>query len=562
MIEKIPTNIRLSIITIILSLASGLMAVSFMLLVNFIYSKTFLNFVAHSRTYFILASLAVVLLTSLIAGLLLNFFSPEAAGSGIPQVKAAYWKDMGQIDLRAGIIKYLAGAISIGGGTSLGREGPSVFLGSAIATNLSGLFGIPRRRRRGPNVVGASAGLAAAFNAPLASVTFVIEEILGDLNSRHLGSVILAAVFGAFTVHAIIGRQPAFQMPSVQNVSWNHYLLVPIVAAVAALVGVAFQRGTIWLRAKFRQQKFLPLWVRPMMGGLTTWIIGVSLFIVSGKLGVFGLGYQDLSAALKNDFLWKVAGLLVLGKLVATIVSYAAGGCGGIFAPTLFFGGMTGFSIAGLFSGWIALQPSDHIVLTAIGMTACLGAVVRAPLTSLLIVFEMTHQFELVPGLLLGTLISQGIARLAGPLNFYEALLVQDGQELHKIKPPLDLRSWQNLPASAIANYRPVLIDSLEKENLKKIFEKFSYNNFPVLKDGQVAGIINRENIKKYLNGQGSLEIWPAAFCYEDEPLKEIGNRFLDSPANLLLVKRRSDDQLVALVTLHDLIRAQISIEE
>jgi Chloride channel protein EriC len=494
--------------------------------------------------------------------LLLNFFSPEAAGSGIPQVKAAYWKDMGQIDLRAGIIKYLAGAISIGGGTSLGREGPSVFLGSAIATNLSGLFGIPRRRRRGPNVVGASAGLAAAFNAPLASVTFVIEEILGDLNSRHLGSVILAAVFGAFTVHAIIGRQPAFQMPSVQNVSWNHYLLVPIVAAVAALVGVAFQRGTLWLRAKFRQQKFLPLWVRPMMGGLTTWIIGVSLFIVSGKLGVFGLGYQDLSAALKNDFFWKVAGLLVLGKLVATIVSYAAGGCGGIFAPTLFFGGMTGFFIAGLFSGWIALQPSDHIVLTAIGMTACLGAVVRAPLTSLLIVFEMTHQFELVPGLLLGTLISQGIARLAGPLNFYEALLVQDGQELHKIKPPLDLRSWQNLPASAIANYRPVLIDSLEKENLKKIFEKFSYNNFPVVKDGQVAGIINRENIKKYLNGQGSLEIWPAAFCYEDEPLKEIGNRFLDSPANLLLVKRRSDDQIVALVTLHDLIRAQISTEE
>ncbi|MBC7364359.1 MAG: chloride channel protein, partial [Candidatus Aminicenantes bacterium] len=143
----------------------------------------------------------------------------------------------------------------------------------------------------------------------------------------------------------------------------------------------------------------------------------------------------------------------MLGKLVATIVSYASGGCGGIFAPTLFFGGMTGFFVAGLFSSWIALQPSDHIVLAAIGMTACLGAVVRAPLTSLLIVFEMTHQFELVPGLLLGTIISQGIARLAGHLNFYEALLVQDGQELHKIKPPLDLRSWQNLPVSAIANY-------------------------------------------------------------------------------------------------------------
>jgi len=174
----------------------------------------------------------------------------------------------------------------------------------------------------------------------------------------------------------------------------------------------------------------------------------------------------------------------------------------------------------------------------------------------------MTHQFELVPALLLGTLISQGIARLAGHLNFYEALLVQDGHELHKIKPPLDLRSWQNLPVSAIANYRPVVIDSLENEKLKKIFEKFPYNNFPMVKDGHVTGIINRENIKKYLNGQEALEIWPPAFCYEDESLKEIGNRFLDSPANLLLVKRRSDDQLIALVTLHDLIRAQTSIEE
>jgi CIC family chloride channel protein len=174
-----------------------------MLLVNLIYSKTILSFSLRSRSYFLLASLAVVLITSLIAGLLLRFFSPEAAGSGIPQVKAAYWKEMGQVELKAGIIKYVAGAITIGGGTSLGREGPSVFLGSAIATNLSGVFGFSRRQRRGPNVVGASAGLAA--------------------------------VFGAFAVHAIIGRQPAFQMPSVENVSLNHYLLIPIVAAVAAL---------------------------------------------------------------------------------------------------------------------------------------------------------------------------------------------------------------------------------------------------------------------------------------------------------------------------------------
>ncbi|MGQ9800635.1 MAG: chloride channel protein [Candidatus Saccharicenans sp.] len=562
MIEKIPTHIRLSLITIILSLVSGLSAISFMVLVNFIYSRTILSYSLHSRNYFLLASLVVVLLTSLIAGLLLKFFSPEAAGSGIPQVKAAYWKEMGDINLRAGIIKYLAGAITIGGGTSLGREGPSVFLGSAISTNLSGLFGFHRRRRRGPNVIGASAGLAAAFNAPLASITFIIEEILGDLNSRHLGSVILASVFGAFTVQAIIGRQPAFQMASVENVSWNHYLVVPVATALAAFLGLAFQKLTLFLRTEFRRHPFIPLWAKPMLGGLTTWLIGISIFVLTGKLGVFGLGYQDLSAIMRNDFPWEVAGLLVLGKLVATSVSYASGGCGGIFAPTLFLGGMTGFFTAGIFSSWLSFQPADYIVLAAVGMTSCLGAVVRAPLTSLLIVFEMTHQFELVPSLLLATLISQGIARLAGQLNFYEALLIQDGHELHKIKPPLDIRSWQNLPVSAIANYHPVSVNSLEKEDLRKMIEKYPYNNFPFLQDGQVAGVVNREKITKYLTGQENIEIWPVAFCYEDEPLREMGNRFLESPANLLLVKRRLDDQLVVLVTLHDIIRAQISIED
>ncbi|MGC9055250.1 MAG: CBS domain-containing protein [Candidatus Saccharicenans sp.] len=174
----------------------------------------------------------------------------------------------------------------------------------------------------------------------------------------------------------------------------------------------------------------------------------------------------------------------------------------------------------------------------------------------------MTHQFELVPGLLLGTLISQGIARISGHMNFYEALLVQDGYELHKIKPPLDIRAWQNLPVSAVANYRPVILKSLEEAELKKAIEKFPYNNFPVIQDGQIRGIVSRDNIKAFLNGKRELEIWPAAFCYEDETIKKIGNRFLESPANILIVLSRADDQIKGLVTLHDLIRAQAAVEE
>ncbi|MGB9906487.1 MAG: chloride channel protein [Candidatus Saccharicenans sp.] len=563
MIGQISEKFRTGTITVVLSLGSGLLAVSFMLLVNLIYDQTILSFSLRSRSFFLGASLAVVMSTSLVAGLLLRFISPEAAGSGIPQVKASYWKAMGQIDLKAGLVKYVAGAISIGGGTSLGREGPSVFLGSALASNLSGWFGFGRRQRRGPVAVGASSALAAAFNAPLASITFIIEEIVGDLHSRHLGSVILASVTGAFVVHAIIGRQPAFKMASVADLSWNHYLVIPVASLLASLAGIVFVKLTLALRDRFRGINLLPLWFKPMIGGLTTWIIGIGIFMITGRLGVFGLGYQDLSDVLNNNFAWKAAGLLLAGKLIATVVSYASGGCGGIFAPSLFLGGMSGFFVAGLFSQWINLQPSDHIILAAVGMTACLGAVVRAPLTSLLIVFEMTHQFELVPGLLLATLVSQGLSHLlAGRLNFYEALLVQDGHELHKVKPPLDLRSWQNLPVSAIANYRPVVIASTAPEEMKKVIEKYPYNNFPLVQDGRVVGVLSREKIKSFLSGKSPLEIWPAIFCNEEETIKEIGNRFVESPSNILLVRKADNETLVGIITLHDLIRAQVAVEE
>lgn len=230
-----------------------------------------------------------------------------------------------------------------------------------------------------------------------------------------------------------------------------------------------------------KRQKRVPAWLLPILGGLATWIIGCGVFLATGKIGVFGLGYQDLSSALNNNFEWKIAGVMIVAKLLAMMIGYSFGGCGGIFAPLLFVGGMTGYFLGGLARLWIPLTPADQIVLAVVGMSACLGATVRAPLTSILIVFEMTHQFSLVPGLLLGTIISQATARFAGKLNFYDALLVQDGHELHKIHPPIDLQSWQNLPVSAIANPTPVMLSSLDENEMREKLEQFPFNSFHCL---------------------------------------------------------------------------------
>jgi CIC family chloride channel protein len=547
--------------TCILSLGAGLSAVSFLFFTNFLFSKTYVFFATKSPAIFMGASFIVITITSLLAGYLLYVFSPEAAGSGIPQVKIAFWKEIGNINIKPVLIKFIAGVLSIGGGNSLGREGPSVYLGSGVASNLDGLFGASQRQRRRATLIGASAGLAAAFNTPIAAITFVIEEIVDDMNSRYLGRVVLSSVIGALVVYATLGRHPAFLLPSIENISWLHYLVVPIVSIAASIAGVIFQRTTIRWRAGLMKQKRIPLWVLPVCGGLITWVIGSAAYLATGKTGVFGLGYQDLSAALAHNFEWKIAGILVSGKLFATIAGYSFGGCGGIFAPSLFIGGLTGYFLGGLAGIWLPLTPDDQVVLAAVGMSACLGTIVRAPLTSILIVFEMTHQFSMVPGLLLGTIISQAIAHRTDTLNFYDALLVQDGHELHKIRPPLDLQSWQNLPVSAIASPHPVALYSFDEKRMQELLDQYPYNAFPVSYGDQVRGIVTRRQIEDAIMSHKEPVIQEVGTCYSDQTVKDVGNKFVESAVHVLLVIDRNTNAVTGIITLHDLIRAQAAIQ-
>ena len=560
-LQKSPENVRTAILTGVLSLVAGLSAVGFLFLTNLLYSKTYLMFAARSKPFFLIASFLVITASSLLVGYLLNVFSPDAAGSGIPQVKVAYWKELGFMNMKPVLIKFIAGVLSIGGGNSLGREGPSVYIGSGISSNLEGVLGASRKQRRSAAVIGASAGLAAAFNSPLAAITFVIEEIVGDLNNRYLGRVVLSSVMGAFVVYAFLGRQPAFSLPSIENVSWLHYIIVPFVAFIAALSGVIFQRTSLSWRGRLKRQKRIPLWLLPLCGGLITWVLGSAVFLATGKIGVFGLGYQDLSNALNNHFPWEIAGILVAAKLLATIAGYSFGGCGGIFAPMLFIGGLTGYFLGGLAKVWIPLTPSDHIVLAAVGMSACLGAVVRAPFTSMLIVFEMTHQFSLVPGLLLGTIISQAVSHFAGRHNFYDALLIQDGYELHKIRPPLDLQSWRSIPVSAIANPKPVALCNLDEKEMLEALNRYSYNSFPVISNGRVKGIVTRKEIEQAILRHDAPEILDVVTCHPDQTVGEISNKFIESSAFVLVVVDRDTDAVAGIITLHDLIRAQAAIQ-
>ena len=394
-------------------------------------------------------------------------------------------------------------------------------------------------------MIGAAAALAAAFNTPLAAITFVLEELIGNLNSRFLGKVVLAAVFGAFTVHALVGRQPSFILPAVKPSSWTIYLLVPVVAAVASALGIIFQRFALAWRTRIRLDHRTPGWLKPLVGGLIAWAVGSLVFLSVRRIGVFGLGYQDLTEALNGSMAWRVALLLMGAKLIASIACYSWGGSGGIFAPTLFMGGLSGAAVAGLAGLWVPLSSADTTLLAAAGMSACFGAVVRAPLTALLIVFEMTHEFEMVPVLMLAMIVSQAIARLGGKHNFYDALLLQDGHELIHIKPPADMAAWRNLPVS-----------------VHKVLTQWPYACFPVVVEGKLLGGLTRQEALTATKAKRTPDIAVMTTCTQDELVHDVANKMVQSSLHMAVIVQPDTGVISGILTLHDLLRAQASLSE
>jgi CIC family chloride channel protein len=224
--QKLSPRTRAIVQTCLYGLAAGAVAAAFQLAIRWIYGSTIVRLSHEPLRFFLFGSFLVMIGASLFSGFLMNSCCQEAAGSGIPQLKIAFWKDFGFVPWRAVWVKFIAGAVAIGGGSSLGREGPSVYVAGGLASNLAGLLGDAKQRRRSAAAAGAAAGLAAAFNAPLAAFTFVLEEIIGDLNSRYLGSVVAASVLGALVVHGLIGGQPAFKLATIDAPGWQSYALM------------------------------------------------------------------------------------------------------------------------------------------------------------------------------------------------------------------------------------------------------------------------------------------------------------------------------------------------
>ena len=561
-VRKVPAHLRTNLLPLIYGLFGGLAAVAFQKGASIMFS-TFWEIPSQQmqRGAFAFFSLATILVASIIAGLILTFVSREAAGSGIPQVKVAFWRDFGFMPARVVIAKFFAGAISIGGGCSLGREGPTVHIAGALASNIAGLLGIAKQGRRPALLSGAAAGLAAAFNTPLSAITFVLEEIIEDLNNRaFLAQVLIASVTATFVGHIFLGDNPAFVIPSIGQFSGILYLLVIPTAGLAALAGVAFQKGTLIWRDKIKRIKHVPFFLKPTVGAAMNWILGIVVFFAIAKIGVFGLGYGDLEKMFYGDISGPQAGILLIAKLAATTAVYAWGGAGGIFSPTLFFGAAIGLAFTDFCGLMLHMQVNDRIALTVAGMSACLGAVVRAPITSILIVFEMTHQFSFVPLLMIGTIASQAVSRALCHTNFYSEIIERDGIELERHMPPRSLASLQSRPISTLANFSPIFATGTDRDELQRLCAEYPYQQFPLVIDGQLVGLIDRNKI---LNNQSSkIEADPAQAIAAHSTISEAVATMVENSISLLVVLSAAENTPIGIVTLHDVLRLQNQLSD
>jgi chloride channel protein, CIC family len=284
--------------------------------------------------------------------------------------------------------------------------------------------------------VGAAAGVAAAFNAPIAAVTFTVEEIVGNLDQTVLSGVIVAAAVAAVVERSVLGTHPVFAFRETPELGGASSLIFyALLGLLAALVAVAFTDSLLRARAAFRAQKRIPAWAHPGIGGLITGALALlALFFVQTS-GITGGGYATLGQALNGGLAVKVLVVLCVLKLLATVSSYSSGGAGGIFAPSLFIGAMLGGAVGALDMLVLHHGPSAMGAFALVGMGAVFAAVVRAPITSVLIIIEMTSGYSLALPLMIANMSAYALARSFRPLGIYEALLEQDGIRLdHRVE--------------------------------------------------------------------------------------------------------------------------------
>ena len=368
--------------------------------------------------------LAPTLAGLVIAVLVIHLF-PTTRGSGVNQTKAALYIFNGNIPFRTAIGKFITAALAIGSGHSLGPEDPSLQIGACLASAVGRKMRLQRDRMRLIAPVGAAAGLAAAFNAPISAVLFVIEEVIGRWSAGILGSVVLSAISSVVVMRWFLGSESLFRIPAVEMKRPTELIAYAILGVVGGLASVVFSSGIATLRPRC---KALPLWTQYLQPAIAGLLIGIIAML--GAPQVMGAGYEYIDQAMHGQFTWKFLAILAGLKILATLLSFVSGTPGGMFAPTLFIGAMLGAAVGGAEHVLFPHLTGSPGTYALVGMGVLFAGFLRAPMTSVFMVLEVSGNYSIIVPVIVANTFAYVISRTLQPVPIFDVLTRQDGLEL------------------------------------------------------------------------------------------------------------------------------------
>jgi len=490
----------------------------------------------------------------LVAVLVLRVF-PRARGSGVNQTKAAVYVLNGYISFKTVVAKFVACALAIGSGFSLGPEDPSLHMGAGIASAVGRSLRLSQRKIRLIAPVGAAAGLAAAFNAPISAVLFVIEEVIGTWSAGVLGAIVLAAVSSVVTMRWFLGKESLFRVPPFQLVHPWEVLAYIVLGIVGGLTSLVFLKWLAYARPKIQKWPSWTQYIQPAAAGLMIGLIGIKL------PQVMGAGYAVIDEALHGQFTWKLLIVLAVLKIFVTGVSFLSGTPGGMFAPSLFIGAMLGGAVGSIEQHFFPGLTGTVGTFALVGMGTFFAGFLRVPITSLFMVIELSGNYTAILPVMISTLVAYLISRQYQKIPLFDMLSRQDGLYLPSIEERreqivLVVEDAMRQDAAVIIESTASLGDVLSRADCKA--------DTPMLcRTG--AGewrLLDREQIQKLVADGGAQRLaaeadskGPLPLVFPDESLEEVLRWAGDWPV-LPVVNRADVGKLEGILTLPDILRA------
>lgn len=489
-----------------------------------------------------------------VALLVLHIFK-RSRGSGVNQTKAAVFIFDGYVPFRTVIGKFITCALAIGSGQSLGPEDPSLQMGAGIASALGRSLKLSREKQRLIAPIGAAAGLAAAFNAPISAVIFVIEEIIGTWSGGVLGAVILAAISSVVVMREFMGNAPMFRVPSIEFRSPVELIGYAVLGVISGFAALAFLKFIAYVRPRLMR---LPRWthyLQPAVAGLLIGIIGLWLPQVMSS------GYPIIDQVLHDQFVWRMLLLLGLFKILATGISFVSGTPGGMFAPTLFIGAMLGGAVGG-FEHYVVHRPVESVAAFAlVGMGTFFAGFLRVPITSVFMILEVSGNYSIIVPAIISNMIAYFISHRYQKVPLFDFLARQDGFFLPSIE---ELREQNALRVEDAM--RPGGGSVWRDEDADRLLQASSTSSpaasFFLWRRGNDWRLVSRDELKRRaeaIQASSSLpEIpsrGPLPQLYPDQHLDEALRMIGDWPL-VPVVNRANIDKLEGIVALEDILRA------